>query len=140
MVRPAHRRSAAQYLRVVYRVSERRACEAGVFPRSTQRYRSNADPQALLRIRLKDLAAARIRYGYRRLHVLLRREGWQVNHKRVYRLYTQEGLGIRTRKPKRNHTARDQMVRPQPERVNACWSRDSSRTNSSMSRGSECQR
>jgi len=44
------------------------------------------DPQVGLRIRLKDLAAVRIRYGYRRLHVLLRREGWAVNHNRVYRL------------------------------------------------------
>jgi putative transposase len=51
--------------------------------------------QVALRIRLKDLAAARVRYGYRRLHILLKREGWTVNHKRVYRLYKQEGLSLR---------------------------------------------
>jgi putative transposase len=51
------------------------------------RYQSRKDPQYALRIRLRDLAASRVRYGYRRLHVLLRREGWLVNLKRVRRLY-----------------------------------------------------
>ena len=64
--------------------------------RSSYRYQSVADEQAVLRIRLKDLAQARVSYGYRRLHVLLQREGWQVNHKRVYRLYLREGLMLRT--------------------------------------------
>ena len=63
--------------------------------RSSLRYRSTAREQTALRMRLRDLAAARLRYGYRRLHVLLRREGWHVNHKRVYRLYRLEGLGLR---------------------------------------------
>ena len=67
------------------------------FGRSSQRYRSRGDPQVALRMRLKDLAASRVRYGYRRLHVLLRREGWAVNHKRVHRLYAKEGLSIRTK-------------------------------------------
>lgn len=52
-------------------------------------------------MRLRDLAAVRVRYGYRRLHVLLRREGWPVNHKRVHRLYIEEGLSIRTKLPRR---------------------------------------
>ena len=64
------------------------------FPRSSQRYVATRDPQDTLRVRLRDLAGVRVRYGYRRLHVLLRREGWEVNHKRVYRLYTQERLTI----------------------------------------------
>ena len=55
------------------------------FSRTSRRYRSVADEQAALRIRIRDLAYARVSYGYRRIHVLLRREGWQVNHKRVYR-------------------------------------------------------
>ena len=54
-------------------------------------------------MRLKDLAQDRVSYGYRRLHILLQREGWAVNHKRVYRLYRQEGLMmLRTKKPKRH--------------------------------------
>ena len=65
------------------------------------RYRSRADQQVALRLRLKDLAAVRVRWGYRRLHVLLGREGWKVNHKRVYRLYKQEGLELRLRTKKK---------------------------------------
>ncbi len=51
-----------------------------------------------LRMRLRELAAVRLSYGYRRLHVLLRREGWRVNHKLVYRLYREDGLSVRTKK------------------------------------------
>ena len=61
------------------------------------RYRSQARDQAPLHQRLRELAAVRVRYGYRRLHVLLGREGWRVNHKRVDRLYREEGLSIRTK-------------------------------------------
>ena len=75
MVRPAARRDVVGHLRAAYGVSERRACDAGGFRRSSQRYRSRRDPQTELRIRLRDLAASRVRYGYRRLHVPLRREG-----------------------------------------------------------------
>ena len=79
----------------VYRASERRALRVFRWPRSTHRHVSTADPQLALRLRLRDLATTRVAYGYRRLHVLLRREGWQVNHKRVYRLYREEGLIMR---------------------------------------------
>ena len=72
---------------MAYKVSQRRACAALVFIRSVIRYESRADPQTALRMRLRELAMARVGYGYRRLHILLWREGWRVNHKRVYRLY-----------------------------------------------------
>ena len=72
------------------------------FQRSSQRHENVADGQAVLRMRIRDLAAARVSYGYRRLHVLSRREGWHVNHKRVYRLYHLEGLIMRRRKPRRH--------------------------------------
>jgi putative transposase len=65
------------------------------------RYRSHARDQSPLRQRIKELAAVRVRYGYRRIHVLLQREGWQVNIKRVYRLYREEGLGLRTQRRKK---------------------------------------
>jgi putative transposase len=65
-----------------------------------------------VRLRLRDLAAARARYGYRRLHVLLQREGWRVNHKRVYRLYREEGLGIRVKR-RRKRTSLPRL-RPVP--------------------------
>ena len=93
-------------VQVAYRVAERRACRVLGFSRTTYRYRSRRDPRAELRIRLRDLAASRVHYGYPRLWVLLRREGWLVNKKLVYRLYREEGLGIRRRKPRRRDVAR----------------------------------
>ena len=77
----------------------------------------------MLRQRLRELAAERRRFGYRRLHVLLEREGWQVNHKRVYRVYREEGLAVRRRK----HRSRAAMVRQPlaaPTRANQGWSMD----------------
>ncbi len=73
MVRPAVWREVAGHLQVTYGISERRACSTTSFGRSSRRYRKRRDPQVALRMRLKELAAARVRYGYRRLHILLRR-------------------------------------------------------------------
>ena len=72
-----------------------------------------------LRLRLRDLAATRVRYGYRRLHVLLRREGWRVNHKRVYRLYREEGLGIRVKRRKKLASASRVLPPPATGRLSA---------------------
>ena len=83
MVRPAVRREIVFHLQKAYDIGERRACKATGFHRSSQRYKSRGDPQTELRIRLKDLAASRVRYGYRRLHILLLREGYRLNHKRT---------------------------------------------------------
>jgi putative transposase len=105
--------------------SERRACKTLGFARSSHRYKSVADRQEFLRIRLKDLAAARVNYGYRRLYILLQREGWDINHKRVYRLYTQEGLTMRTRRPKRRFVSTTiRCERPTIQSANECWSMD----------------
>lgn len=109
---------------MVYTVSQRRACTALGFPRSSQRYQSVRDDRAALRIRLRDLAATRVRYGYRRLHILLRREGWQVNAKLVYRLYREEGLTMRTKRPRRHRSSRVRAERPQTTRVGQRWSMD----------------
>lgn len=75
-------------------------------------------------MRLKELAESRVRYGYRRLHILLQREGWQVNHKRLYRLYCQEGLSIRTRSPKRRRACRYRSGRPEAGAMNDVWAMD----------------
>ena len=111
-------------LEVCYQVSERRACSVIQLQRSTRRYRSIADDQAALRIRLRDLAQARVSYGYRRLHVLLQREGWKVNHKRGYRLYRQEGLGMRPKKPRRHVTACRRVERSVTTEINDSRSMD----------------
>jgi putative transposase len=123
-VRPALRRDVVAVLQDSYRVSERRACSATGFHRSAQRYRSRRDPQVELRMRLRDLAAVRVRYGYRRLHVLLRREGWPVNHKRTYRLYAEEGLSIRTKLPRRKRAWRYRQGRPGAAAPNEIWAMD----------------
>jgi putative transposase len=69
--------------------------------RSTYHYRSRRAGQAYLIERIRAIAATRVRYGYRRIHVLLGREGWLVNPKRVYRLYREMGLQLRNKTPKR---------------------------------------
>ena len=75
-------------------------------------------------IRIKDLAQARVSYGYRRLQVLLQREGWKVNHKRVYRLYKQEGLMMRPKRPRRHVSARRRVERATASHANESWSMD----------------
>jgi putative transposase len=94
------------------------------WPRSTHRSKSTADPQLPLRLRLRELAAVRIAYGYRRLHVLLKREGWQINHKRVYRLYRMEGLSIRKKIPRRRVASVKREIKPAASTRNECWSMD----------------
>ena len=66
----------------------------------------------------------RIRYGYRRIHVLLRREGWPVNHKRVRRLYREEGLNLRTKRPRRHVMAARRVERPLASKPNEIWAMD----------------
>ncbi len=121
---PSRRRDVVTHLRMAYRVSERCACRASGFSRASQRYRSVADPQEELRLRLKELAASRVRYGYRRLHVLLRREGWPVNHKRIYRLYRLDGLVIRQKAPRRKRASRYRGDRLEVTAANQTWAMD----------------
>ncbi|MFN3226048.1 MAG: IS3 family transposase [Hyphomicrobiales bacterium] len=101
--------------------SKRRACRAMGFGRASHRYQSRRDPEVELRMRLKELAESRVRYGYRRLHILLQREGWHVNHKRLYRLYCEEGLSIRTRSPARRRACRYRSGRSQADDMNDVW-------------------
>ena len=123
-MRPAARREVAGHLQKAYGVSERRACQAAGFHRSSQRYRARSDPQVELRMRLEELAAARVRYGYRRLHTLLRREDWPVNHKRIHRLYREEGLSIRPKAPKRKRAWRYRQERLAVGGPNEVWAMD----------------
>ena len=77
-----------------------------------------------MRIRLRDLAGARVKYGYRRLHLLLEREGWKVNHRLVCRLYAEEWLAIRRRGPRRHRSRRTREKRPAASSLNENWSTD----------------
>ena len=117
-------RGHAGYLRVAYGASQRRSCRLLAFRRSTCRYESMADEQADLRMRIRDLAQARVSYGYRRIHVLLRREGWQVNHKRVYSLYSLEGLRMRPKRPRRHVSSRRREAKSLAARPDERWAMD----------------
>ena len=75
-------------------------------------------------MRIKEIAAARIRYGYRRIHVLLKREGWKINHKRVYRLYREEGLNLRGKSKRKKISAPRIVDKNAPARLNECWAMD----------------
>lgn len=119
------RREAVAYLRSHYGVSERRACLVVGQPRSVQWYRSRRPPQDALKRRIKELAEVRVRYGYKRIHVLLRREGWQINHKRVQRLYCELGLQLRSRRPRRHvSAAHRQPPKRLARRTNEAWGMD----------------
>jgi putative transposase len=123
-MKPARARKAVDHLRTGYRISIRRACRAFPLNRSTYHYRHRRPEQAPLRKRIRELAETRVRYGYRRIHVLLRREGWRVNHKRVRRLYIEEGLQLRNKSPKRKVSAKLREDRAVATAPNECWSMD----------------
>lgn len=101
MVTPAVRRDAVAHLVEAYEMSERRACSVIGADRSSVRYRSGRPDDAALRARMRELASERRRFGYRRLHVLLRHEGLVANRKRTQRLYREEGLTVRKRRGRR---------------------------------------
>ena len=73
---------------------------------------------------MHEIAQVRIRYGYWRIFTLLRREGWPDNHKRVYRIYKEEGLNLRSKRPRRSRMAAQRLDRPQLSSINQCWSMD----------------
>ncbi|MCV2879208.1 IS3 family transposase [Sedimentimonas flavescens] len=123
LVTPAVRREAVAHLVKTHRMSERRACSVIGVDRSTIRYRSHRPDDVELRVRLRALAGERRRFGYRRLHVLLRREGHVVNRKKTQRLYREEGLSVRKRRGRKRATGT--RVPPLTVAVpNARWSVD----------------
>jgi putative transposase len=122
-VKPRARSKLAGWAKQAYQISERRAARLLRMDRSSHRYQSRRDPQDALRRRLKELAATYVRWGYRRLSVLLRREGWKVNAKRVYRIYVEEELTVRT-KVRKKIARRQRTPAPVAVRANQCWSMD----------------
>lgn len=112
------------WLRQCYRVSVRRACRLIRFRRASLYYQSRKPEQAYLTQRIRALAAQKPKYGYKRITILLRREGWKVNPKRVYRLYKQEGLEMRKKVPKRRVSVQYRQERAEATQPNECWSMD----------------
>jgi len=100
-----------------WKVSVRRACAALQIDRGLYVYKSCRGDQAPVRIRIRQICETRVRYGYRRVHVLMQREGHAVNHKRIYGLYKEMGLQLRNKTPKRRVRAKlrdDRKTAPGP--------------------------
>lgn len=123
MVTPSVRRIVVTEAREAAQISERRACRFTGFPISTQRYRPRRPLENDLRQRLKELAEKRPRWGYRRLYILLKREGCMRNRKLIQRLYREEGLSVRKRR-RRKMAAALRSPMAIPSRSNERWSID----------------
>ena len=105
-------------------VSIRRACRVLEVDTSTYHYRSRRPGQALLESRIKEICQTRVRYGYRRVHVLLRREGWPINQKKTRRVYRELGLQLRNKTPKRRVKAKLRDDRRDATRPDETWAMD----------------
>lgn len=105
-MRPGRKRELVADTCADWNVSIRRACRVLEFDISTYHYKSRRRDQAGLEARIKDICATRVRYGYRRVHVMLTREGWDINMKRTYRIYRDLGLQLRNKTPKRRVKAK----------------------------------
>ena len=123
MVSPQAKRQAVEVLQAEHGFGVTRACGLIAISRSLYRYRSRRPDCAELRRRMGEIAAVKRRYGYRRIHVLLRREGWEVNRKKTYRLYRELGLAVRRRKRKRIGPF-ERVPLPKPTAANQSWSMD----------------
>ena len=114
----------ARWAQEAYRISERHAAKLVQLAISTLRYRSRKVFDEVLRRRLRELAGTHVRYGYRRLTVLLRREGWHVNAKRIYRLYREEELIVRTKQRRKLARRQRAVTTAIATRANERWSMD----------------
>jgi putative transposase len=124
-LKPARKREIAKWTIEAIGIATKRACRLLALQRSTFYKKSTRRDETVLRLRLRDLAQARPRprYGYRRLHILLQREGWHLGHNRVHRLYRLEGLTLRQRR-KKKYAARIRTAPPKPLKPNERWSMD----------------
>ena len=112
------------YLRAAWQVSIRRACGALQAERSSYHYKGKRTDPVALKTRIKEIAETRVRHGYRRITVLLKREGWPVNGKKIYRLYKELGLQLRNKTPKRKVKAKLREDRQPASRPNDVWAMD----------------
>jgi putative transposase len=113
-----------KYLEQSYRVSERHACCVLEVARATYRYEGYAEQWIELRMRIREIAQTRVRYGYRMIRVPLNREGWKVGKDLVYRLYKEEGLGLRKRPAGRRRAVVHRQERFKPTGPNQVWAMD----------------
>ena len=123
-LRPARKRELVDRLRHDWKVSVRRACATLAVDRALYIYKSKRGTQADLSQRIREICQTRVRYGYRRVHVLLRRDGWLVNPKRIYRLYKELALQLRNKVPRRRVKAKLRDDRRPATQCNETWAMD----------------
>ncbi len=111
-------------VREVWKASVRKACAALRIDRSLYTYKATRGDQAALKSRIKEICERRVRYGYRRVHVLLLREGWAIHMKRTRRLYNELGLQLRNKTPKRRVKAKLREDRSEATHSNQVWAMD----------------
>lgn len=107
-----------------YGASEKQVYFALKISRSSYRYRSVAADDSALRLRIREITETRVHNGYRRVHVMLKREGWRDNHKRIDRLYREQGLSLRLKRPHRNKSALKRQPQPLGLYPNYVWGID----------------
>ncbi len=123
-LKPSRRRALVDDLMGRYGVGMTKSCAVVMISRSLYRYESCRRDSTDLVMRIHDIAHTRVHYGYRRVHVMLRREGYRDNHKRVYRLYREQGLSLRHKRPKRNKSAQRRQPKVVAQSINDIWSMD----------------
>ncbi len=125
MVKSKTRRAVVDYLKSTYKIGTKRACKVVRVNRSGYYYKASSQPfNTALTIRIKEIAAARIRFGYRRIHVLLKREGYEINHKRVARLYRSCGLALRLTDSRKRKSVQLRERHPSVTGLNQRWAMD----------------
>lgn len=117
-------RGLAKSLKENYKTSQRKVCRVLSFHRSVWYYKAKAKDDSVLISRMKEIAQTRVRYGFWRIYILLRREGWKDNHKRIYRLYRAEGLNLRSKRPRRCRASAHRLDRLALSKLNELWSMD----------------
>jgi putative transposase len=123
-LRPVRKRKLVDVVCTEWDVSIRRACRVLEIDTSTYHYKSRRHGQAPLEHRIKEICQTRVRYGYRRVHVMLRREGWSINQKKTRRIYRELGLQLRSKTPKRRVKAKRRDDRTESRYPNETWAMD----------------
>lgn len=112
-------------IRMEYDISINRCCQLVLLSKSVFYYKNIGRGDEFLRMRMREIAATRVRYGFWRIYILLRREGFLDNHKRVYRVYCEEGLNLRSKRPKRHRSAANRKpTEGNASSLHECWSMD----------------
>ncbi len=112
-----------EYLCAQYHASERHSCRLIKICRSSHRYQKKNISDKGLRLRIQNIAKARPRFGYKRIYIMLRREGWKINHKRVHRFYVEMNLQLK-KKTKKKRASHMRIKQGHPQKLNQRWSMD----------------